>query len=169
MSLENLLRMGQLKAHPADATEIDRLLMAAERNLRDAGVRTISPETRFDAAYKGVMQSALAALMMHGYRPDTNRPGHHMTVVQSLPLTIGLANKRMVVLDTLRRQRNAADYTGDDIDESTAEHCIVEARRLVDDVLAWRKAHRRNSTGARDRRGAYITQPSRWRAATLRG
>jgi hypothetical protein len=92
-----------------------------------------------------------------------------MTVVQSLPLTIGLANKRMVVLDTLRRQRNAADYTGDDIDESTAEHCIVEARRLVDDVLAWRKAHRRNSTGARDRRGAYITQPSRWRAATLRG
>jgi len=26
------------------------------------------------------MQSALAALMMHGYRPDTNRPGHHMTL-----------------------------------------------------------------------------------------
>jgi hypothetical protein len=42
----------------------------------------------------------------------------------------------------LRRQRNVADYTGEDVDTTTAEHCIVEARRLVDDVLAWRKDHR---------------------------
>lgn len=48
----------------------------------------------------------------------------------------------MVVLDTLRRQRNIADYTGDDIDDSTAEHCIVEAERLVEDVATWRKIHR---------------------------
>jgi hypothetical protein len=90
VSLENLLKIGQLKAHPPDAEEIERLLAAAQRNLRDAQVTTISSETRFDAAYKGVMQSALAALMMHGYRPETNRPGHHMTVVQSLPLTTAL-------------------------------------------------------------------------------
>ncbi|MEP7311506.1 MAG: hypothetical protein ABI859_02895 [Pseudomonadota bacterium] len=74
-------------------------------------------------------------------RPETNRPGHHMTLIQSLPLTIGLQAKRVVVLDALRRQRNVADYTGDDIDESMTGHCIAEARRLVDDVLAWRKVH----------------------------
>lgn len=142
MSLENLLKIGLLKPHPPNAEEIGRLLTAAQRNLRDAKVTSISAETRFDAAYKGIMQSSLAALMMHGYRPDTNRPGHHMTVLQSLPLTIGLEAKRIVVLDTLRRQRNVADYTGDDIDGSTAEHCIAEARQLIDDVLAWRKAHR---------------------------
>jgi hypothetical protein len=50
--------------------------------------------------------------MMHGYRPETNRPGHHMTVIQSLPLTIGLESKRLIVLDALRRQRNVADYRG---------------------------------------------------------
>ena len=142
MSLENLLKIGQLKSHPPDAGEIERLLTAAERNLRDARVTSISAETRFDAAYKAIMQSALAALMMHGYRPDTNRPGRHMTVVQSLPLTIGVDAKRVVVLDALRRQRNVADYTGDDIDDSTAEHCIIEARQLIENVLAWRKAHR---------------------------
>ena len=142
MSLQNLLRIGQLKEHPPDADEIQRLLTAAQRNLRDAMVETIGPETRFDAAYKAIMQSALAALMMHGYRPDTNRPGHHMTVLQSTPHTIGVSPKRMIVLDTLRRQRNVADYTGDEVDVSTAEHCIVEARRLLADVLAWRKAHR---------------------------
>lgn len=122
MSLENLLKIGQLKTHPPDAREIEQLLAAASRNLRDARVTGISAETRFDAAYKAIMQSALAALMMHGYRPDTNRPGHHMTVVQSLSLTVGTERKRVVVLDTLRRQRNVADYTGDDIDSSTAEH-----------------------------------------------
>ncbi len=105
MSLENLLKIGQLKSHPAEAAEIERLLIAAHRNLRDAGVTSISPETRFEAGYKAVMQSALAALMVHGYRPDTNRPGRHMTVIQTLPLTIGLDSKRPVVLDTLRRQK----------------------------------------------------------------
>ena len=88
------------------------------------------------------MQTALAALMMHGYRPDTKRPGHHATVVQSTPLTLGLQAQRVAVLDALRRQRNVADYTGDDVDNSTAENCIVEAQRLIGDVLAWRKAHR---------------------------
>lgn len=142
MSLENLLKIGQLKPHPPEAAEIERLLVAARRNLRDAGVTSISPETRFDAAYKAIMQSALSALMMHGYRPETNRPGHHMTVIQSLPLTIGLESKRLIVLDTLRRQRNVADYTGDDVDATTAEHCIAEAGRLIEDVAAWRASKR---------------------------
>ena len=142
MSLENLLKIGQLKVHPIHADEIERLLTAAQRNLRDARVEQISPETRFDAAYKAIMQCALAALMMHGYRPETNRPGHHVTVLQSTPLTLGLPQKRMVVLDALRRQRNVADYTGEDVDASTAQNCIVEAKRLIDDVLSWRKSNR---------------------------
>jgi hypothetical protein len=69
------LKIGQLKPHPPDAREIEQLLVAARRNVRDARVTSISAETRFDAAYKAIMQSAPAALMMHGYRPDTNRPG----------------------------------------------------------------------------------------------
>ena len=89
MSLQNLLKIGQLKEHPAQAGEIERLLTAAQRNLRDAHVEDISPETRFDAAYKSIMQTALAALMMHRYRPDTKRPGHHMTVLQSTPQPAG--------------------------------------------------------------------------------
>lgn len=142
MSLQNLLKIGQIKEHPTDSEEIERLLSAADRNLRDAHVKDISPETRFDAAYKAIMQSALAALLMHGYRPDTNRPGHHMTVLQSTPLTLGLSAKRVVVLDALRRQRNISDYTGDDVDDSTAENCIAEAKRLIGEVVAWRAANR---------------------------
>ena len=101
VTLRNLLKIGQLKEHVASAEEIARLLAAAQRNLRDAHVKDISAETRFDAAYKTITQSALAASMMHGYRPDTNRPGHHMTAIQSTPLTLGLSAKRAVVLDAL--------------------------------------------------------------------
>jgi hypothetical protein len=142
VSLQNLLKIGQLKPHPPDAGEVQRLLTAAARNLSDARVATISPETRFDAAYKAVMQAALAALMAHGYRPDTNRPGHHATVVQGLTLTIALAPARVTVLDTLRRKRNLSDYTGEDIDDSSVEHCIGEADQLLRDVTAWLTANR---------------------------
>ena len=38
MSLENLAKIGQLKSHPTTAGEIERLLAAAQRNLRDAHV-----------------------------------------------------------------------------------------------------------------------------------
>jgi len=88
------------------------------------------------------MQAALAALMAHGYRPDTNRPGHQVTIVQGLTLTIGLAPARVTVIDTLRRKRNLSDYTGEDIDDSSAEHCIAEADRLLQEVTAWLTAHR---------------------------
>lgn len=142
MSLQNLLKIGQLKEHPPDADEVQRLLAAAARNLADARVMTISPETRFDAAYKAIMQAALAAMMANGYRPDTNKPGHHVTVVQGLTLTVGLAAARITVLDTLRRKRNLSDYTGEDIDDSSAEHCIVEAEKILKDVMAWLKVNR---------------------------
>jgi hypothetical protein len=142
VSLENLEKTGRLKKHPIDAREIEQLLAAARRNIIDARVASISAETRFDVAYKAIMQCSLAALMMHGYRPDTNQTGHHMTAIQSLPLTVEIDKKRVIVLDALRRQRNVADYSGDDIDESTAEHCIAEAQQLINDVASWRVSKR---------------------------
>lgn len=147
VSLQNLLKIGQLKEHPPDAAEVQRLLDAAGRNLADARVTAISPETRFDAAYKAAMQASLAALMAHGYRPDTKRPGHHVTVLQGLTLTIGLAPARVTVLDTLRRKRNLSDYTGDDIDDSSSKHCIAEAERLLQDVIAWIQVHQPHLLG----------------------
>lgn len=145
--MENLLKIGQLKEHPPDAGEIRLLLAAARRTLKDARVAEISRETRFDAAYKAIMQAALAALMAHGYRPDTNRPGNQMTVIQALSLTIGLPAARVTVLDALRRKRNISDYTGEDVDDASVDACVTAATRLVDDVRAWLRTNRPNLTG----------------------
>lgn len=85
MTLDNLLKIGQLKRHTTDQKEIGNLLVAARRNLADAHAANISTENRFDAAYKCIMQCALVGLMANGFRPDTKVPGHHQTVIQSLP------------------------------------------------------------------------------------
>ena len=130
MTLENLLRIGKLKAHEATPAEIQRLLAAEERNLADAAVTGISDETRFDAAYKAVMQCALMAMMMHGFRPSSSELGHHATLIQSLPLTLGVKNEVWIVLDALRRKRNANDYTGDIVTPDMVTECIAQARAL---------------------------------------
>ncbi len=142
MSLQNLFKIGQLKQHATDAAETGRLLAAAQRALSDARIAGVSPETRFDAAYRAVAQAGLVMLMAHGFRPDTNKPGHHMTIIQTLPETLGITKERMIVLDTLRRKRNLTDYTGEDIDDASVEACLTEGQKLLDDVRAWLKQNR---------------------------
>lgn len=130
MTLQNLLRIGKLKDHAPTAAEVLRLLAAIERNLADAVVPKISDESRFDIAYKAVMQCALAAMMASGYRPSTSEPGHHVTLIQSLPLTLGVNNATWVVLDALRRKRNANDYTGDVVTPDMVTECVAQATHL---------------------------------------
>lgn len=130
MTLQNLLRIGKLKAHEATPAEVQRLLAAIDRNLADTAVEGLSDETRFDAAYKAVMQCALVAMLAAGYRPSTSEPGHHQTMIQSLPLTLGVANDAWVVLDALRKQRNANDYTGQPISPSAVTECVSQAKTL---------------------------------------
>jgi hypothetical protein len=140
VTLQNLLKIGRLKAHQPNAAEVQRLLQAISRNLHDAAVAGISDETRFDAAYKAVMQCALVAMMAAGYRPAANEPGHHQTMIQSLPLTLGVGNDVWVVLDALRRQRNANDYTGQPITPAVVAECLAQAKTLNKTLLAHLKA-----------------------------
>lgn len=140
MSLENLLTIGRLKQHSPAREQIANILEMADRALKDARLAQASAETRFDAAYKAIMQCSLAALMAKGYRPATNQPGHHATLIQVLPITIGLAADRMVVLDRLRARRNRVDYEAEPIEDAVLQSCVSEATRLLADVRAWLKA-----------------------------
>lgn len=142
MNLENLLERG-LKRHQPSRVEIQRLLEAAARALADARREINSPDTRFDCAYKVVMQCALAAMKANGFRPET-RPGHHMLLVQCLPRTLGIEPARMLALDKLREKRNLIDYEGDEVDPGTMAACIDHAARLLAELDAWLAAHRKD-------------------------
>jgi hypothetical protein len=57
-------------------------------------------------------------------------------MIQTLPLTLGVANEVWIVLDALRKQRNASDYTGQPISPSAVTECIAQAKTLRQDVHA---------------------------------
>lgn len=143
MTLENLLKIQSLIASQTKRDDVQRLLAAAERNLNDAAITAISDENRFDAAYKCVMQCAMASLLVLGYRTSKNKPGHHQTAIQTLPLTVGIDPKTVVVPDGMRKQRNIADYDGAPISPAAVAECIAQAERLLAHVRAWLTEHHR--------------------------
>ena len=141
MSLDNLVGVSLEKIEP-DASTIKRLLSAATRNIADAHVLEISAENRFDAAYKAIMQLANIALQANGYRTLTSKPGHHMTMLQTLNQTIGLDKQTVIVLDALRKQRSGADYSGDIVPQSAVDECVANAEELLRVVMRWLKENR---------------------------
>lgn len=142
MSLDNLLKIHQLQLHAATPDEIQRLLAAASRNLADSGVAGLSDETRFDAAYKAIMQCAMVGLMANGYRPSTTTPGHHQTMIKTLGLTMGVGKEVWIVLDSLRKKRNLNDYSGDLIEPAAVRSCISHAHSLLTQTRQWLNEHR---------------------------
>lgn len=137
MSLENLLKTKQLQPHNPTREAVQRLLQAAARNIADARIEEVSFDTRFDAAYKAIMQCAMVALWANRYRPSTSQPGHHQTAIQTLPKTIGLEKSTVIVLDALRKQRNVSDYEGDPISDQAVIECIKQAEQLYKIVNSW--------------------------------
>ena len=137
MSLANLVKTNQLQVHNPSRDAVHRLLEAAQRNLADAHITEISAENRFDAAYKCIMQCAMLALWVNGYRTSTGQPGHHQTAIQTLPTTIGLKQTTVIVLDALRKQRNVSDYEGDPISDQAIIECIKQAELLHQNISAW--------------------------------
>jgi hypothetical protein len=132
-----LLKIGRLEAHKTDARQIALLLESSERCIQDARSVSISLETRFDAAYRAIMQCAMIALWANGYRPLKSAPGHHQTMIQSLVAGIGLETEEMQFLDTMRIKRNAIDYTGELVDEGSVDECVAAAESLIVFLKNW--------------------------------
>ena len=141
MTLENLLAIHKLHSFEASPEGIQKLLAAAERNLADAGIAALSPENRFDAAYKAIMQCAMIGLWANGYRTSTSQPGHHQTALQALPKTMGVSQDEVIVLDALRKQRNLNDYEGDPISDAAVSECLKQAKQLLEHTRQWLQQH----------------------------
>lgn len=136
MTLSNLVGISLEKIN-INHDMLRRLIAAAERNIADSKIATLSAENRFDAAYKAIMQIANAALQINGYRTLTSKPGHHQTMIQSLSKTLEIDSNTVILLDIMRKQRNAVDYSGDIIPESTVKDCIIQAEKLLQTFKGW--------------------------------
>lgn len=127
--LDNLVRIGQLKAEPRNEAEARRLLAMARTHLKDARLGSVSREGRFISAYTAGHAAALVALRWHGYRSE-----NRYSVFLCLEHTIGWPADRWRVLDAAHQKRNLAEYEGTlDAEESTiAELCTLVAELIVD-------------------------------------
>ena len=114
-ALDNLVRIGRLKAEPRNPNEVARMLAMARTRLADAGLPGLSLEGRFTSVYNAAHAAALSALRWHGYRSE-----NRYTVFQCLTHTLGWPPARWRVLDTAHQRRNLAEYEGYlEIDEGT--------------------------------------------------
>ena len=130
--LDNLVRIGQLKAEPRNAQEVSRMLAMAQTRLSDAKLNKLSLEGRFTSAYNAAHASALAALRWHGYRSE-----NRYTVFQCLTHTLGWPANRWRVLDTAHQKRNLAEYEGYlEVEESTVAEMCALVQGLIADVQA---------------------------------
>ncbi|MFT3812688.1 MAG: hypothetical protein QM740_04860 [Acidovorax sp.] len=129
-ALDNLVRIGQLKAEPRNEAEVRRLLAMAQTRLADARLAQLSDEGRFTSAYNAAHAAALAALRWHGYRSE-----NRYTVFQCLPHTLGWQAVQWRVLDSAHQQRNLAEYEGFlEIDAAQVDSLCQTVTRLIADV-----------------------------------
>ena len=137
MSLQEMEFRGEIEREPATAGEVDRLLAAIERRLKDARNDTNSPETRMEQAYHAILNCALAALRSEGLRP-ANGPGKHVYTLESLLDTLGVESSRQGYYQSLRDLRNKDIYTGAvHVSDRDVTEAIDEAGWLRDRLLVW--------------------------------
>jgi hypothetical protein len=130
LALDNLVRIGQLKAEPRNEAEARRMLAMARTRLADAQLAQLSIEGRFTSAYNAAHAGALAALRWHGYRSE-----NRYTVFQCLPHTLGWAATKWRVLDSAHQKRNLSEYEGYlEVDQALVDALCVLVSQLIVDV-----------------------------------
>lgn len=130
--LDNLVRIGQLKAEPPAQAEFEGLVRSGQVRLADAAITELSLESRFDLAYNAAHALSLAAMRWHGYRSE-----NRYQVFQCLPHTLGLEAMEWRVLDQAHRKRNLAEYEGElDVDEALVEALVRCTRRVAERVAS---------------------------------
>jgi hypothetical protein len=142
--LDNLVRIRQLKTEAAAQPEIDGLLRSGNARLKDARLKNLSLDSRFDLAYNAAHALSLAALRWHGYRSE-----NRYLVFQCLEHTIKLPPEQWRVLDQAHRKRNLAEYEGHlDVDQSLVDALIRVAQEVVSRVVGFGPVQP-DSTGAK--------------------
>lgn len=137
MSLDDMVRRGELERLSATVGEIPALRRTICRRIEDAANPSNHPETRLEQAYTAILNCALATLRAEGARP-VRGPGQHVHTLESLRFTVGVEKERLAYYHTLRSLRHRGLYEGfTDVSQSQAEEAVTEAKWLQDRLAAW--------------------------------
>ena len=124
--LDNLVKIGSLKAEAASRKEFDGMVKSASRGLADSQNESIETDSQFDLACEAAHKLALAALRNQGYRSE-----NRITVFQALAHTLATPNADLQIFLRAHNERNLAAYEGRvDIDKRLLAELIGATKRL---------------------------------------
>lgn len=125
--LDNLVKIGSLKAEAPSRKEFDAMVASAQISLADAQNEELETDSQFTLAYGAAHRFALAALRHHGYRSSNRRD----IVFQTLVHTLGTDKADVQTFLRAHNERNLAEYEGRlDIDEKLVADLIAATKRL---------------------------------------
>jgi hypothetical protein len=103
--------MKKLKPHTVDWAQIERFLTSADKKLTTARkILAFDEEASLQQAYEAMLKASLGLMFSHGFRARS-QPGHHIAIIDFVRSRIDKKHAGLlVVLDRLRRKRNAALY-----------------------------------------------------------
>jgi hypothetical protein len=138
MSFQDWLENKWLVEHQSDKREITSLLKVVDRDMKDCGLCELSADRKLCTAYNAVLQIAVAALAISGYR--LTRESHHYKAIQSLQLTLNLSPDFITHLDRFRKKRNICDYElAGSVSDHEVDELIKIASELREQFLVWIK------------------------------
>ena len=129
--LDNLVKIGRLKAEPPTRSEYQGMATAARSRLKDAQNEDLDPDSRFDLAYGAAHRLALAALRREGYRSE-----NRITVFQTLVHTLGTTAADVQIFLQAHNERNLAEYEGRmEIDEKLLAD-LIRCTKTIEAAVA---------------------------------
>jgi hypothetical protein len=130
-ALQNLAKVGKLKAEAPNQGEFNGLIRSAQRKLLDAQNPALSPDSRFILAYDAAHSFALASLRWHGFRSE-----NRFIVFQVLDKTVSLPAAKWRVLDNCHHKRNLALYEGDCMEDELLILELITVTRELQTAVA---------------------------------
>ena len=116
MTLDDWLANHWISEHTTSDEEFSALRAVVRRDLRDAGVESLSADRRFATAYNAALQLSKMALAAAGFRLSKGHGGHERAfdVVRYVVVTDEI-DDLCDYFDTCRRKRNDIDYDFADV------------------------------------------------------
>ena len=132
--LEKLLG-SKIEKLSSSKQEIDNLVDIVKRDIKDAGVKEISNDRRYAAAYNSVLQLCTMLIRRNGYR--IKRTGHHYNTFKAAGLLLGKTQETTInYFDSCRIKRNRAEYDYVlNISDTELDELILEAKKFKKIIL----------------------------------
>lgn len=136
MNLQDLELSGDLAREDLVTGEVARFQDSIQERLTDASNPSNSNRTRLELAYSAILDCALLALRVEGFRVKSKQ-GHHRIALESLAETVGIGNEDIDYFLELSHTRGDVLYEAIPVSDSDARDAVEAATQPAEKLDGW--------------------------------